>query len=150
MDAAAIMPIERGGNERRKRTVFGVLKCLGVGLAECQLGTPGQEMMATNLIYIHTDRSIEEQGTTHRQTGTGGESSMTRRGAVMPQLDHAGPLRMAPAWGQCCTSPARRLAGDSIVSPDHACVIAPIVCSAKLVEKKFTRACSKPCDRAAL
>jgi hypothetical protein len=33
MDAAAVMTIEKRGNEKRGRTVFGELKCHGVGLA---------------------------------------------------------------------------------------------------------------------
>jgi hypothetical protein len=38
MDATAIMPIERRGKERN-RIVFGVLKCHGIGLADCGVRT---------------------------------------------------------------------------------------------------------------
>jgi hypothetical protein len=38
MDAVAIMPMERRRNERRKRTVFGVLKCHGVGACWVSVG----------------------------------------------------------------------------------------------------------------
>jgi len=45
MDAAAMMPIER-----RKRTVFGVLKCHGVGLAEWGLA---RNDGSTKFLYVH-------------------------------------------------------------------------------------------------
>jgi len=37
VDAVAITPIERRGEERRKRTVFGVLKCHGVTVFKLEL-----------------------------------------------------------------------------------------------------------------
>jgi len=53
MDAAAMMPIER-----RKRTVFGVLKCHGVGLAEWGLARndDSTKFLYVHAIYVHTDR----------------------------------------------------------------------------------------------
>jgi hypothetical protein len=45
MDAVAIMPMERRRNERRKRTVFGVLKCqwLCHGVGACWVSVVGED-----------------------------------------------------------------------------------------------------------
>jgi hypothetical protein len=102
MDVVAIMPIERRGNVRRKRTVFGVLKCHWHGcwarwVRTRNGGSRKVPLCACNICSYCTDIRADRY---------------RWRASVVSELDHdhdAGPLHWPGRTWACSTSPARRL-----------------------------------------